>query len=984
MRTMIDKSAPLDELRQQIKGQLHTGDLHRRMYATDASIYRRLPTAVAIARSVDDLQSIVRFAAEHRIGLIPRTAGTSLAGQCVGDGIVVDVSKHFGRILEFDQQSQTVTLEPGVIRDDLNRFLRPHGVFFSPNTSTSNRCMIGGMVGNNSCGSTSIRYGSTRDKIVSVDGLLSDGSAATFGPIDAPEFARRQNGDDRYAEILRCIDRELSPPAVHRQIRDGFADPSVTRRNTGYALDSLIDCGVLGGGTGPLNLARLLCGSEGTLAMTTAVTLRVDPLPPPERIMVVAHFATINGCVAAAAPAMRHRLLACEMIDRTILNMTRNNRRQANNRRLIDGDPAGVLLLELAADDADAAAQSAGRLVQTLENETESYANVVLTGDQITRVMDLRRSGLGLLGNMVGDAKAVACIEDTAVPLSHLADYIAEFTTLMCDADQQPVYYAHAGAGELHLRPVLNLKRTDDVRRMVELTDAVAKLVRRYGGTMSGEHGDGIVRSKYIPTMVGEANYQIMHRIKRAFDPHNIFNPGKIIEPWPMDRQLRHRPSPVRQTELPTVMRFDQAGGILRHAEKCNGSGDCLKPLAAGGGMCPSYRVTGREQDSTRGRANVLREAIVLGGDNPFDDPSLAEAMELCISCKACRRECPSTVDMAALKSEVDHQRSKTHGHSLRSRLFAHNHTVNQWARVMMPISGAILRSPWSSGLIKRLLRIAPNRSLPALSPQTCRAWCDRHLPDCQPASPIRMVTLMIDELTDQLDAPIGIDAIGLLTGLGYGVRLADGGQSGRAMISKGFLPQAKRLIHDNVRRLDRQLGGDDVLVGIEPSAVLTLRDESLRLAGDRDAAARVARRTKLIDEFLADEFAAGRISADSFDDRPRRILVHGHCHQKALSDVSATVTALSIPVGHTAELIPSGCCGMAGSFGYEAEHYRISMAMAETALLPAVRSADAQTIIAATGTSCRTQIIDATRRNAVHPVSVLCGALDKTTTSVR
>ncbi|HER39833.1 MAG TPA: FAD-binding oxidoreductase, partial [Salinimicrobium catena] len=651
-----------------------------------------------------DVKELIRFAAANNTSLIPRTAGTSLAGQCVGEGIVVDVSKYFTGILEVNEEERTVKVQPGVIRDDLNRFLEPYGLFFGPNTSTSNRCMIGGMVGNNSSGTTSIKYGVTRDKVLELKVLLSDGSEAVFSEVSSEEFRDKMQLDSMEGEIYRKLYEELKPESVQEQITDGFPKAEIHRRNTGYAIDSLIDTEVFSGTSKKLNIAELLCGSEGTLAFTTEITLRLDPLPPKNAVMIAAHFESVEKCLQAVVPAMRHSLFTCEMMDKVILDCTKNSIKYRENRFFIEGDPAAILMLELRAEEETELLDQTAALIKTLTDSGLAYALPVLRNDTIDLALELRKAGLGLLGNIVGDRKAVACIEDTAVAVEDLADYINEFSALMKEYGQDAVYYAHAGAGELHLRPILNLKKEEDVRLFRKITEDVAALVKKYGGSMSGEHGDGRVRAEFIEFMIGAENYLLLKKVKNIFDPEHIFNPGKIIDAPPMDEDLRYRPG-RKEPEIETLMDFSDSLGILRGAENCNGSGDCRKPAEAGGTMCPSYRATRNEKDTTRARANALREFLTNSNkENRFDHHELKEVLELCISCKGCKSECPSNVDMAAYKAEFQYQYQKKNGSSLRSKAFAFNTRFNKLATHFPNVSNAVFSNSLSSGMIKKVL----------------------------------------------------------------------------------------------------------------------------------------------------------------------------------------------------------------------------------------------------------------------------------------
>lgn len=960
-------------LSETLSGELHWDPLRRAIYATDASVYRMTPLAVAYPRDEADLRHLIAFANREGVGLIPRTAGTSLAGQCVGEGIVVDLSRHFTDILKLDLEKKQVRVQPGVIRDELNQYLKPHGLFFGPNTSTSNRCMIGGMVGNNSSGTTSIRYGVTRDKVVSVDALLSDGSAVTFAPMTREEVQAKTRGNTLESAIYNTLHKELSDKDMAFSIRREFPKSEIHRRNTGYAVDALLDTALFTPGAPPFNLSKLLCGSEGTLALTTAITLQLDPLPPGEAAMVVPHYSTLEDCLSDVVPAMGHPLYMCEMMDRIILDCTKNNLEHQENRFFVHGDPEALLMLEIREETPEALKREVARVLQTLKTSGKAYAMPVLSGAEISKAFELRKAGLGLLGNMVGDQKAVACIEDTAVALPDLKDFIGEFSRIMQGHGQRAVYYAHAGAGELHLRPILNLKESGDVRLFRQITTEVAHLTKKYRGSFSGEHGDGIVRAEFIPDMIGAENYALLKRIKKAFDPRGIFNPGKITDAYPMDQALRYQPD-RKEPEIPTLFDFSDSQGILRAAEKCNGSGDCRKTHHMPGGMCPSYHATRDEKDTTRARANALREMLTAqSGGNPFDQEELREVFDLCLSCKACARECPSNVDVATLKAEFSYQYQEANGYSLRSRLFAYNTRLSRLQSRVAPLANWLTQSAWGGRVLKKALGVAPARSLPTVG----RTDFDAHLKKAkeQGKQDLGPVALYIDEFTRYLDTDLGVDAIFLLEGLGYNVTLFTG-ESGRSFISKGFLRQARDLALENAPRLLEFARQGMPVVGLEPSALLTFRDEYKRLGLPADSAAAIASNAYLLEEFLSREFAGGRVRAAQFTREACRIKIHVHCHQKALGDQKSTFDVLSIPENYSATLIPTGCCGMAGSFGYEAEHYEVSMKIGELKLFPAVRKAEPDVLIAANGTSCRHQILDGTGKSAMHPASILRQAL--------
>lgn len=966
----------LQQLNKKLEGELYYDKLMQTLYATDASVYRMLPLAVAYPKTNTDIKLLIAFAKKHKTTLIPRTAGTSLAGQCVGNGIVVDVSKYFTKIISVNAAKQTVTVQPGVVRDELNLFLKPYGLFFGPNTSTSNRCMIGGMVGNNSSGTTSIQYGVTRDKVIELHTILSDGSEVVFGALSNKAFQEKLTLNTLEGELYRCIDNELSSKKQQENIKNNFPKPEIHRRNTGYAVDELLATEVFSDSNVQFNMCKLLCGSEGTLAFTTQITLQLDTLPPPKKVMVAAHFDSIEKCLKAVEPAMQHNLFSCEMMDKTILDCTKQNKTQLKNRQFIVNDPEAILMCELNATTNEAIEEQLKKLIKTLEDSKLAYALPILKDEDINKANELRKAGLGLLGNIVGDKKAVACIEDTAVALPDLANYITAFSKLMKRYNQEAVYYAHAGAGELHLRPILDLKQQKDVELFKNITFDVAKLVKQYQGSFSGEHGDGIVRAESISFLIGEENYELLKRIKNVFDPDTIFNAGKIVDAFPMDKNLRYTPD-RKEPKIETVLDFTASLGILREAEKCNGSGDCRKSDAFGGVMCPSYRATKNEKDTTRARANTLREFLTQSDkSNKFNHKELKQVFDLCLSCKACSSECPSSVDIAALKAEFQYQYQKANGIPLRSRLFAYNNSLNKFSGYVPWLTNFVFKNQLTSSFLKKVCGIAPERNLPLLSHQNVSQYFTAFNKKKVDSKYIKTVYLFNDEFTNYLDSQIGKDAITLLTYLNYNVKLVKHTESGRAFISKGLLKQAKQLANKNVECFKALLTEDAPLIGIEPSAILTFRDEYLKLADDKVAAKKVAKHTYTFEEFFDAEIALGHIKASQFTSKQKTIKYHGHCYQKALSNQLYSFNMLNLPQNYKVTIIPSGCCGMAGSFGYEKEHYKVSMQVGELTLFPAVRKAEKDCIIAASGTSCRHQIKDGTKKEALHPISILRHAM--------
>lgn len=964
-----------------LEGELKWDDTQRILYATDASVYRELPLAVAFPKSATDVANCIRFAGDFGISITPRAGGTSLAGQAVGSGLIVDVSKYLREILEINTAENYVIVQPGVIRDQLNAALAPLGYWFGPNTSTANRCTLGGMFGNNSCGSTSISAGSTRDHVLAARVVLADGSLAEVDDtglraIEPPASelvpaCACVTPSDLPEKINGYLAELLGDPTTRAQIRAAFPKRSVSRRNTGYALDALLDQHPYAAEGPPQNLCALLAGSEGTLAFTTQLKLRILPLPPAGTALAALHFASIKGTMLAAQVAMKFQPFQCEVMDDTILNLARKNKAQAKNAAFVKGNPRGLLLVEFRAETAAQAFTRAEALATAVANDARFNASYtvteILSGPaQTKQAWDLRKAGLGILGNMVGDAKAVACIEDTAVDIEDLADYIAEVEALMHLYQQEPVYYAHAGAGEIHLRPVLNLKRGKDREDFYKITRDVAHLVKKYRGSLSGEHGDGRVRAAFLQDMVGPEVYVMLVGLKRAFDPENRLNPGKIVEAPPMNESLRY----AADQETPafvTGLDWSADQGLLRAAEKCNGSGDCRK--MSGGAMCPSFRETLDEQHSTRGRANALREVLTRDQrGNPFENPVLEEALDLCLSCKACTSECPSSVDMTNLKAEYQYQKNER---SLRTRMVAANERLYRWGAKVPGPANWLLKA--TAPLVKRVVGIAPGRSLPAIANPTFGAWLGR--PRAKSAGSKGSIYLFRDEFTDLQDSHVGIAAVTLLERLGYELCFApDQAPSGRAQLSKGYLKEARKLAERNVSALAGVVTEQRPLVGLEPSAILGFRDEYPKLLKGELAtqARKLAEYAFTLDEFLAREFERGSLTSADFGNAARQVVLHVHCHEKALGEAGNCALALSLPQHFSVTLLDSGCCGMAGSFGYEAEHFELSKRIAEQSLLHHLRGLPAGTLVVANGTSCRHQVKDLLQLRAVSTAEAL------------
>lgn len=974
----MEKESRFERLRKEVRGDVYTDETQCILYATDASAYREVPLAVTRPADREDIKKIIAFARSEGTSVIPRGAGTSLAGQVVGPGIVVDISKYLNRIIEFNKDERWIKVEPGVILGELNLFLAPYRLQFGPETSTANRCCMGGMLGNNSCGAHSLIHESVRDHILEVEAILSDGSETVFRALTTDEFNAKCNGDPALLEtkIYRNIRDTLSDPKNAEEIRKEFPHPQLRRRNNGYALDSLLDTDPFSGNGERINICRLLAGSEGTLAFTTSMKLNLVPVTTDPTGLMCAHFSSLQDAVRANIIILKHRPAAIELIDDYIINCTKDNIGQNKNRFFIKGDPKAILLIEITRPSVEEISETASAIEKDLFNAGYGYHFPLYTGaGEISKVWELRKAGLGVLLNIPGARKSVQVIEDAAVLPELYPDFIAEVQQMLEKYGISCAYYAHIATGEMHLSPLLDLRDRGDVSIFHSLAADMAHLVKKYKGSLSGEHGDGRLRGEFIPLMLGKHNYDLLRQMKKTWDPFNVFNPGKIIDTPPMNECLRYSAGAAPEIKE-TIFDFPEEGGFIHAVEKCSGSGDCRKGARMGGTMCPTFMATGDEDKSTRARANLLREFLTRqNGRNIFDNEELYRIMDLCLSCKACKAECPSNVDVAKFKAEfLQHYYDIRHV-PFRAWLIAWLPRLYVPGMIVRPITNFVT----GTALFKRLIGFSVKRSIPALSSVTLRAWQKKHVKGNGSTTTSKgKVCLFADEFTNYNESDIGIKAVLLLEKLGYEVSIPRHRESGRTFLSKGLLRSARKVAVQNIIMLKDIISDQVPLVGIEPSALLSFRDEYPEIAGSEYAedARAIGRNALLFEEFICREADKGNITSDNFTDRPVNVLLHGHCQQKSVASTTPTIRMLSLPLNYRVQEINDGCCGMAGAFGYEKEHYDLSMKIGEMVLFPAVRNTGNDTVIAAPGTSCRHHIADGTGKKAFHPIEIMYDAL--------
>ena len=1017
---------------------IHTDPLHRIAYATDASAYREVPQGVAFPENEQDIVYLIETARERKTHLIPRAGGTSIAGQVVGSGIVVDISKHFKKILEINSEERWAKVQPGVVLDELNLALEPYGLFFSPETSTSNRCCIGGMFGNNSCGSHSLVYGSTRHHVLEARGVLCDGTIEVFKTYTIKELEERFGQhfwETESKALIQSIYTQLIRWALDEQtvhlIEQNYPDKSLRRRSCGYAIDEVIED--LHNTAKPLeertiNLCKVLAGSEGTLAFITEIKVDLDPLPPKEKMVVCAHCDTLQKSFLGNLVALKFHPSAVELMDRNILELSKQNVEQQKNRFFVQGDPAAILIIELRGETRDEIDAVADQLEKALiENEEHLvYACSRVYGSEISKVWSLRKAGLGLLTGMKGDAKPIGVIEDTAVAPEKLPAYMADFAQMLDNLGLSCVYHAHISTGELHLRPIINIKEAEGLKKFREVAYQTALLVKKYKGSLSGEHGDGRLRGEFIQLIYGDEVYALMQNLKKCWDPLQVFNLHKIVDTLPMDSMLRFEVDQqyaiAKELESSALRPFDrlraqgpktyynwkaafdeckvegatgaknQLHALMCSIEQCNGAGDCRKSNLIGGTLCPAFKVSGDETKATRARANILREILTRGwGSEAFTkalkteksilkSKELAEVLDSCLACKGCRSECPSNVDMTRLRSEILQQKYDVDGMPLRSFAVSRMATVEQLGHIVWPIYNLFASWTFSSNIIKRIIKFTTERDIPTLSRVTMRKAVQRECRRQHSKATKGKVYLFADEFTNFQEAELGLTFAKLLLHLGYEVEIPKHVESGRAAISKGNLKLAKKFALKNVNLLKDKISEQTPLIGIEPSCILSFRDEypDLVPAELRQQALQIGRNALLFDEFVMREVEAGRITSSDFKTDAVEIWLHGHCHQKALVGTEKTVQAFKLLSGAKIHVIPSGCCGMAGSFGYEKEHYQTSLAIGEMVLFPTIRKAVTNAdnitpcLVSAPGTSCRQQILDGTGVHAVHPIEIL------------
>jgi FAD/FMN-containing dehydrogenase/Fe-S oxidoreductase len=958
MKVIFDKA-----FHDKFDGEIESSLLHRSVYATDASVYRELPTAVCYPKHTKDLQNLVEYASFNDIKLIPRGGGTSLAGQCVGTGVVVDLSRYFNKILEFNKEEKWVKVQVGMVRDELNYQLKSSGLFFGPNTSTANRCTLGGMFGNNSSGTSSIRYGTTRTKTLEAELVLNNGLLHTF---------TRDENKSTNEEINRILSETLSinqDKTLEDALLSYFPKKDIHRRNSGYALDKLFQ------EDSEKNFIDILSGSEGTLGICTELKLQLDEIPPEHVSLVCPHFDDVIECLEAVQPSMEHPLYACEMMDDIILSCTASNPMYAKKRFFVNGKPKALLILELRSSDPQILKNQVEALKNSLQKNTKTNHISIVNGAESKDVWELRKAGLGLLANLGGNKKAVACIEDTAVSIEDLPAYINDFTKIMKNFGQEAVYYAHAGAGEIHLRPLLDLSSKKGKQEFRAISTQVAELVKKYKGSLSGEHGDGRVRAEFLKPVYGDVIYDGFIKLKDIWDPKNIFNPGKIVFAPAMDEQIRDQipmnikiSSPSLKTEI----------DLNRIADKCNGSGDCRKGIHALGQMCPSYKASGKETDTTRARANAFREFHQIHDDQntKLKSKDLRNILQHCVSCKACATECPSNVDMGLLKMAFEEYDSKNKSFDIRRYFFGNIYLFNRLGILSEKVTNTFVQSKAGKSSLQNILGLHSNRSLPKLIKFNFNNWKKRVEKENQ-LSGKKEVGLLIDEFNRFNKPDLFPKAAKVLQAMGFKVNVIDIKQTGRALFSKGYIAKGKTVAVENMKTLSHYINRDIPVIGLEPSAISCFWDEYKKLSGlNTEQTNQLAKLSLTFSSFIAQSFNRDEFSRNIFDTKERKILLHTHCHEKALGSPEDTKLALSIPSGHNVQHIKSACCGMAGSYGYQKENFAMSQKMASLALIPAIEEKPDSWIITAQGISCSHQIEDLSKKKALHPVEIFYEAL--------
>jgi FAD/FMN-containing dehydrogenase/Fe-S oxidoreductase len=981
--TTVDAAGLQAALAATVAGEVRFDRLSRALYSTDASVYQIVPLAVVLPRTEEDILATVRACAHFRVPLTARGGGTSQAGQCIGPGVVLDCSKYLSAILEINAAERWARVQPGCVLDDLNAAVKPFGLQFPHDISTSDRATLGGMVANNSSGTRSVLYGKTIDHVQELRAVLSDSTILHVKPLSEAEAEAQCRQNDRAGECFRVVRRLAAEYADEIDRRY----PKILRRVGGYNLDCFVP-----GRREAFNLAHLLVGSEGTLAVTLEAKLRLVDLPRARAVLVI-QFANLLDALAATPVILTHRPAAVEVIDRYVLDSTRLNPEASRLRDFLQGDPAAILIVEFYGDGPLDLPPRLAALEDDLRPRGLGchWHRAAEAADQ-GRIWKLRKAALGLSMAQKGDAKALSFVEDTAVAPVYLRDYIAEFLDVIARHGTTAGVYAHASVGCLHVRPVVNLKTPAGVRQFEAIAADVADLVLKYGGALSGEHGDGLVRSPFQEKMFGPVLYNAFREIKRTFDPLGIFNPGKIVDAPPLTDNLRYGPAYLTPA-VPTTFDFSADGGMVQAAELCAGVGACRKKRD--GVMCPSYQATREEQHSTRGRANTLRLAMTgqLGLEG-LTDLAVHEALDLCLECKACKSECPTNVDMARLKAEFLHQYYRKHGLPWRNRLFGNVAAVSKWGCKLSPIATRIVQSGFVRFFNEQLLGIDRRRVPPGFARETFETQAARALlrprrageskRTCRLNEPL--VLLFPDTFINYHEPVVGLAALDLLQRFGCapflgmtlavphvpGVSFPSGLRCcGRPLISNGLLAQAVEHARHNTQRLFPWVEEGNVITACEPSCILTLKDDyPALLRGElRAQAEAVAAACVTWEEYLEPRWPQGPpLSSEG----PKKVLVHAHCHQRALVGVGPTLRLLRRIPGAEVVDLDAGCCGMAGSFGYEKEHYEVSRLVGEQRLFPALRQADADTVVVAPGFSCRRQIEHFTGRRAVHPAELL------------